>query len=443
MRETSTHQIHQIEINHQDGTHQTLSLEDLKNPATFDAVKHGLDQQRFFSLIDLYPDDAILQCRKAELLIVIENDDEAFALLKANPLLLARGLEAKIYISLNQIEEFISLISNYIWLSEMDLESKDDHELEGLVHIFEMTAVHTARQNLSSFSALFFERALSLAKHLQMHGRASLIEHHLSLVSEQISQLSSPADYQGHNTLTQHFTALVQLRTSWLKGNPRLSPHLPKEYSSIVLAWKSLQAKNPYAVSSMLNDAKSEDAEVNLFKALLNIESILEIGLESKYAFNSYVDSAKLAFKELLETKNMIAISQVYRLFPLSFLIVAQRMQAMQGFCQEIPILTNEKYRDGLRIKSRTIVLPNEFRRAWLEDDLYPSRISQLSLLDKSTRHRAHKKLKAQGIEYFNIVSIVKYLKATQTLIKLGYHDYKELEENLLTSFPKVKNYLT
>jgi hypothetical protein len=115
----------------------------------------------------------------------------------------------------------------------------------------------------------------------------------------------------------------------------------------------------------------------------------------------------------------------------------------MQGYRQEIPILINEKYRDGLHLSNKTIVLPNEFRRAWLEDDAFPSHISQLTLLDKSTRHRATKKLKAHNIKYFNIISIVKYVKAVQNLIKLGYHDFVILEENLLTSFPKVKNYLT
>ncbi len=441
MREASTHRAYQIEISTPEGLQQTLSLEDLKNPATFDAVKHGIDQNRFFSLIDLYPDDHVLQCRKAEMLISIEDDNEAFALLKDNPILLARGLEAKLYISLQKIDELVDLISKYIWLKDSDIQQFSDLEKEGMIHVFEMTGVLAARQNLAEFSLLFFNRSLQLANELAVKGRLSILEHHSALVSKQLGQSSSIVNYQGNNTKAKQFTAIAALRTSWLDGYPKIDSLIHQEYTQIITAWKGLTSKNPYIIANTLDDSEPRDSELMLFKSLLNISYVGEIGLEGKRGFNYYIDSVRSSFCNLLYSENLI--SQVYRLFPLGFLIASQRIPEMQGYCREIPILINEKYRDGLCLSNKTIVLPNEFRRAWLEDDAFPSPVSQLSLLDKSTRHRANKKLKTHDIKYFNIVSIVKYVKAVQNLVKLGYHDYAKLEENLLTSFPKVKNYLS
>ena len=441
MREGLTHHSYHLDVLTPEGQTQTLSLEDLKNPAIFDTVKHDIDQNRFFSLIDLCLDDYVLQCRKAELLIAVENDKEAFSLLKDNPLLLARGLEAKLYSANRQNSELSSLISQYIWLKDVEINQLSDLDKEGLVHIFEMAGNFTFRRNLGQFSVLFYKRSASLAKDLKMIGRMAIIANHESLAKQQIGQDYHHEEYQGGNSSSKRFIALAKLRTSWLEGCPELDPTILRDYSQIVNAWKGLCSNNPYKITSGLDNLDSGDSETRLFKALLQITAIAEIGLENKRSLSHYLEIARLSFSEILYSN--ILVSSAYKLFPLGFLIAAHKIPEMQSYAQEVPILLNEKYRDGLRLNKRTIVLPNEFRRAWLEDDIHSSHISQLSLLDKSTRHRAHKKLKANKIKYFNIVSIVKYVRAVQNLVKLGYHDYAKLEENLLTSFPKVKNYLT
>ena len=424
-----------LTIIEEDDSSRQLSLESLKDPAIFDEVKHRIDQSHFFSLIDLVPTDHILQCRKAELLIYIEEDVEAFALLKDNPLLLARGLEAKLFISLVKHDEFIKLVLPYFFMSLKDSLKQSRADKEGLVHISEMTAIYAYRQDNPELAKYFIELADSYAEILNMQGRLSTIR---SFTEEIYRQLKIPFRKTipaSGSYKTQSFQGLKELKNSWLTGKPKLDSFVPDAYQHLVKAWLHLQEGRVYVIEAQLNLINSKEPLVLIHEALLGISFLAKTQKQLSMTIEEFLEQLHHSFA--LYPYPQLVLQEITQLYPLACLLVSEYLPRFAELSSDIPILANEKYRDGLRWQNKIIVLPVLFRRAWLEDDEYPWHMSHMKRIDKSTRHRALKTLRKHKILKHQIVSVVSYYKACENLSKLGNKKYEILRQKLKKLYPK------
>jgi hypothetical protein len=428
-----------LTIVEEDKSSRQITLESLKDAAVFDEVKHRIDQSQFFSLIDLVPTDPMLQCRKAELLIYIEEDEEAFSLLKDNPLLLARGLEAKLYISLSKHDEFLKLVPPFLFLNLEDALKQNEVDREGLVHVFEMTAMYAFHHKNVNLAKYFLDLADTLAESLKMKGRLGVIH---SFAAEVYRRLNIPylkSIAISGNYKAQEYKALVNLRQSWLAGKPKISLYVPDDYKNLVKAWLSLHEGRTFSVEEALKRINSNEPMVLIHSALLAINFLVKMQKILDNSFEKNLEQLDKNFE--IYPYQQAVFQEIIQLYPLACLLAGEHLPRFAEALSEVPVLVNEKYRDGLRWKNEIIVLPVLFRRAWLEDDLYPSHMSHIKLLDKSTRHRALKTLKRNKILKHQIVSVVSYYKACESLSKLGYEKYEILRQKLKKLYPKsLKN---
>ena len=134
-------------------------------------------------------------------------------------------------------------------------------------------------------------------------------------------------------------------------------------------------------------------------------------------------------------------VEEISQLYPLAILLASEYIERLAESLPQIPLLVSETYRDGLRWKHKTIVLPLGYRKAWFEDDLTISHVSHIRLLDKSTRHRANKVLRKHKLLNHQIVSVISYYLACEKLISLGYQNYEISRQKLKKLYPKsLKN---
>ncbi len=437
--DSQENQTYTLTVVEEDKSSRQITLESLKDAAVFDEVKHRIDQSQFFSLIDLVPTDYMLQCRKAELLIYIEEDDEAFALLKDNPLVLARGLEAKIYISQNKFEGFENFIAPYFFRTEQEILSYKPENQEGLMHLFEMTAIYAFHHKNLYLAKYFLDIADILAENLNMNGRLGVMH---SFSAEVYRQLNIPYGKSiaiSGNYKAQEYKALVNLRQSWLAGKPKISSYVSDDYKNLVKAWLSLQEGRTFFVEKTLKRINSNDPLILIHSALLAITFLVKTQKLLDNSFEEYLEQLKNNFH--IYPYQQVILQDLIQLYPLVCLLASEHLPQFAEVSAEVPVLVNENYRDGLRWKNEIVVLPVLFRRAWLEDDLYPSHVSHLRLIDKSTRHRAIKTLRKHKILKHQIVSVVSYYKACENLSQLGYKKYEISRQKLKKLYPKsLKN---
>jgi len=418
-------------IDHQDSE---LTLADLKSPATFDAIKHGLKQEKFIALYGLRHQDDLIMCRVAELLISLQSFDEALELLEGNTSLLARALRCKIFYSLKKDEALLQAAMPYLWLSSKEIAGYSANNKEALVHMFEMMALFVARRYQYEFMSLFLKKAARLALELNMQGRYGILKQHSKMANLTIFE-DTPSDFDNHNTASSRYEAINKLFKTWKQGEPELSPLLP-EYLPAVESWHFIQDKK--WMSALTSLKPSSNPSVSILQSLIRFQVGIKLGMAGD--ISEAIQSLKVALTNLTFNGNIISLAK--SVLPLPFLLAAELIPEFSEQKSTIPLLVDEMYRDGLRYNNEVIVLPNQYRKAWLEDDLRPHDFPQMKFISKAVRFRANQKFRDYDLKPFNIVSILSYLEAASYCSSLGYTAFDVLVKKLTTDYPKVKKYL-
>jgi len=413
----------------------TSSLEALKDPYAFDAFKYAKDQERTRFLLHLETNDSILLCRKAELMISHKNWDEAFELIKEAEDVLSLALQAKVYTIRKEDSAFLDVVSRYLWFKDEEMKSLSLRDQEGLVHIFELMAIYLFRQKELNLVAYFLEKAFNLANTLGMFGRMDVINNHRSMMGLAVE----PIEKKQFNHEALRYKALDELIKSWKQGEPQLNTELLYDYEDIVNVWQQLQKGHTLLALRQLDSVVVANHYSKLLKALATITITVELE-HAEYSLEEQFNAINEALKASRDPSLLIDLAK--RTFPLASLLMAEQNTLFADSKEDIPLLASEDYRDGFRYKQQIVTVPVKYRRAWLEDDARPQDFKQLNLIDKATRFRANEKYRKYGFKPCHVVSIVKLLKASQTLIKLGRSEYECLEQRISQTYPKVKNFL-
>ncbi|MCA9839693.1 MAG: hypothetical protein KC422_22490 [Trueperaceae bacterium] len=418
-----------------------LTLNDLKTPHIFDRVKNDLNQERFFSLIHLDTQDEILKCRKAEMLINIQSFEDAVRLLESNKTLLGAGLLAKALLCLKDYNAFEELVSSYIWQPLSSSQKLPSHEQEGFMHIYNMAADYASRKDNLPLAKFYLQQAEVLAKALELTGRLGVIYNFKAFIYQGLGlEIRLDSHLPTGNFSNQKFDAHALLISSWSKGKPEVSLHTSDDYKILVKAWKALQNRQLASAEEIISSFNGRAPDVSVHRGLLGLSLVALTKREFAGKISDFLRDIKSGLSTFPFKRSLL--TNTPKLHPLGVLLAANLNPELKEMSLQVPLLVSENYRDGLRLPYLTVVLPNEYRKACLEDDAYEYRISQKQLLDKSTRHRANKSLRKHQIEECHIVTAVQYFKACQNLACLGYEEFYNTANQLLETYPKVKKYI-
>ena len=300
-----------------------------------------------------------------------------------------------------------------------------------------MTAILAFRQSNFLLAKHFIDLADVLAEHLDMQGRLVTLRTFAKDIYRRLGLNFDKTCFDSGSYKSRRFQALVDLRHTWLAGQPDFSSEVPDEYKYVIEVWQSFQEGRHYLTEGQIKalDTRGSNGEVRVHQALLSLHFILRTKIQKYGIVGECINNLGKELEAYPE--RAVLIQEIVQLHPLAVLVAAERLPILAEVVNQVPLLANEKYRDGLRWKHQILVLPLHFRRAWLEDDLYPSHVSELSLIDRTTRYRAMKVLKQNKILRHQIVSVVSYYQACENLVSLGYTDYQKVSRKLKELYPK------
>jgi tetratricopeptide (TPR) repeat protein len=372
-------------------------LSDLYDPQTFDLIKDNLDQSAFYALYENHSSDPIVQCRKAELLIRLENDDEALELLEDNPSLLATGLKAKIYASIKSFDQVDAISSQHFQpVSELDLE--------GIVHIKEMAGI-------SAYSKGNFEEALGLideasgiAAHLHLKNRMKVMQAHREFLLGKLNKLAAlePLQSSGNHTLNR-YQLYVRWRNLMVTGkfNQASQLEVNDDLTAIATATHHYHQLSYFRASQCLK-SQPKELEHQLFYALLKLQIFAKV---NDVAYANPVHAVRL-IKRLDSTLPNFAniLLTAKEPFALGVMMLTHLLPQFDSLKNLIPSVTNIKYRDGIHLDGKLIVvLPNSIRKA-LEHERTKHE-SMLPNMARQYRYRAKTALKKVKLELWQCLT--------------------------------------
>jgi hypothetical protein len=379
-------------------TTSTLVLGDLYAPHIFDAIKNSIDQAAFQSLFENHSSDPVMQCRRAELLIQLESDDEALALIQDNPSLLARGLKAKLMGLQNKLEEVEALCN-------VRYDGVDPLQREGMVLLLEANIWACYMRHDYETALRKCDQAELIAYDLGLSGRLKVIKSHREALNQKLGRTSTEILELSGNTVSQQYQLITRWRSLMLEGkfddaaNLELEPAIKK----LAMATRYYKETSVHRAASMIVGAQPSVNEFKLYHCLLTLQIYVKIS-SSMYA------NPKEAIANLRKLTGLLAnlpqlIENARTLYPLGVCLAATELDAFDSAARTVPILKHSKYRDGVYIDGQLVaVLPNEVRKALIYDRLNMGENS-LAACSRKARFRAKKALEKIGLEYRHIVT--------------------------------------
>ena len=335
-----------------------------------------------------------MHCRKAELLIQLESDDEALALLEGNPSLLARGLKAKIYAAQNRLEEVIALC-------DVAYQGIDPIELEGMVHLLEMFSwSFYVRQDYAA-SLRKCEQAGEIAKNLGLLGRLKTLATHQEMLHTKLGSPPIETFEPTGNTVANQYRLTTHWRSLMVTGEFDKAANLSLEpaLSKLALATKYFYEGSIYRAASSILDRVPSSLEFKLYHALLT----LQIYVKSQDALYTDPSKALKILKDLEIIPQMLEEARC--IYPLGICLAAAQIPTFEGASKMVPKLKHSKYRDSVWIDNKLVaVLPNEIRTALIYDSLNLGEHS-LESVRRQYRHRATISLSKAKLEYRQIIT--------------------------------------
>lgn len=371
-----------------------LELKDFYSPAHFDAIKNDLDQDAFYSLFENHSTDAIMRCRKAELLIQLESDDEALALLADNPSLLARGLKAKIFASQKKLEEVIALC-------DVVYQGIDPIELEGLVHLLEMSMWTFYMRSDYHAALIKCSQAEDVARALGVAGRLKILSSQREVLQGKIGLVSTEALEQSGNTFTNQHQLITRWRSLMVAGHFDQAANLSVEpaMSNLARSTQYYLDGSIYRAASNIFKALPTLAEFKMYQALLT----LQIYVKCQDPLYANPKTALTLLKDLSILPQML--EEALQLYPLGICLAASQIPAFEGACRLVPKLKHKAYRDGVWIDGKLVcVLPNDVRKAAIYDSLNPGENAMQSVR-RQYRHIAARSLTKAKLDYRHIAT--------------------------------------
>jgi len=385
---------------------------DIRDPRVWDKLKDQLnesDKQNLFNVYFVDSNDPIINCRKAELHIMIgseEDDAAALKLLENNQELLALGLKAKL---LAATDDAFNLEKMYEFQFGI---CKKEHDFEGALH-FERSKSSFFYKQGDFYQALKHEyRAEGIASYLQLSYMQNVISNGLKNIE---MRLETPVDntlsVSGNNRFQKHslFTHYTYLLLNSNFGEIA-SLTIAKRFKTLA---ESLQAKQEtrYSYSLLLQHSLSFEEDEIPYQVHLNLLRLELFGRTNDYEYtqphkclqNLNIIIPKLKFR-------LQVIRDCAKLYPLGV--------AMAGLDAEIPILKDNHYRDGVHYLGKVLVFPNAARRLLIQDDL--ENTQSLSLMTKAQRYRMNQKLRSENLSIHQLVSEALIVRAKEQLRKFS-----------------------
>jgi hypothetical protein len=376
----------------------TLSLQELYLPHRFDAIKNNIDQSQFQSLFENHSSDPVMQCRKAQLLIQLESDDEALALIQDNPSLLARGLKAKLMGLQNKLEEVEALCN-------VRYDGVDPLQREGMVLLLEASIWVCYMKQDYEAGLSKCDQAELIAHDLGISGRLKVIRSHREALLQKLGRPSTQTLELSGNTVSQQYQLITRWRSLMLEGQFEEAAKLELEpaFKKLALGTKYYNETSVHRAASIILGTPPSINEFRLYHCLLTLQIYVKIS-SAMYA-NPKDAMSNLA--KLIDVLPNVAqlLENARTLYPLGVCLAADGLEAFSSSAKTVPILKHSRYRDGIYIDGQLVaVLPNEVRKALIYDRLNMGENS-LAAVSRKGRFRAKKALEKIGLEYRHIVT--------------------------------------
>ncbi len=375
-------------------TKPILSLDVFYSPQQFDTLKNDLDQRAFYALFENHSIDPVMHCRKAELLIQLESDDEALELLEGNPSLLASGLKAKIFVAQNRLEEAEALC-------DVIYQGINPIELEGFMHLVNMS-MHCfyLRQDYQA-AMVKSKQAEGIAKLLGLAGRLKTLAAEREVIEGKLDIAPTQTLGESGNAVISQFQLITRWRSLMVAGkfDEAMSLSLEPAMSKLSCASKYYQEGSMYRAASIILDTLPSLEEFKLYHALMTLQLYVKLQ-------NPLYANPKTAL-ELLKGLRIIPqmLEEARLIYPLGICLAASQLPNFEGAGKVIPKLKHTEFRDGVWAENTKLaVLPNDVRKAWIDDSLNPGENS-LQSVRRQYRHRASIALAKAGLEYRHIVT--------------------------------------
>lgn len=382
----------------------------MRDPRVWDKLKDQLDEsdkQNFFNVYFVDSNDPIINCRKAELHIMIgseEDDAAALKLLENNQELLALGLKAKLLGILEDQTGLENLLEQGFGVC------KTEHDFEGAIHFERAKSAYFYKQGDFQESLKCEYRVDGLANYLQLSYLQKVAQHGINNALTRIgSSLPNQNLHTGNLQLKKssqenHFASLL------LKGQFEKIENSSFGHNFKVLA-KAVQAKQVarynYALL-LLSKVSFRETEFQVHALLLKLELF---GRTNDHEYTQPQACLQELIRLLPDLRfRLQVISDCAKLYPLGVV--------MAGLDAEIPIVKNKGYRDGIHYLGKVLVLPNTARRLLIQDDL--ENTQSLSLMSKAQRYRMNQKLRAENLNIHQLVSEALIERAKEQLRKFS-----------------------
>lgn len=411
-----------------DDLNEDVGLATLYHPFEFDAVRDNLDQRTFRSLFELHLDDPIVQCRKAELLISLDDYRAAYELLEGNSTMLARGLRAKALACMNKVAEVAALTKDF------RLSSVDELALEGAVHLYEMAMwVAYVRGNYAEAYDLVIQ-AESIAKQLWLEGRLKTLAASKEEIASKLGLAKKPtADLPdtGNPDLAS-YQALVRIRHLLREADYQGAHEVAqaalgdKALANLVKATEFYHQNKLYSAAQLLHETEPSEPEFIVHQAFLRLSIFV------KTADQTYANPS-LAFKRLIEAFLQLryptdVLADARLLYPLGLSVAAKHPDleaSFQAAAALVPRLRNEKYRDGLWVDGQKLTtIPIAVRRALSQDDLEggTKHIQAISSADKRNLKISLEQCQVQPHHFITETSLLlAFLRLDQVMPQTGW----------------------
>jgi tetratricopeptide (TPR) repeat protein len=372
-------------------------LSDLYDPQTFDLIKDNLDQSAFYALYENHSTDPIVQCRKAELLIRLANDDEALQLLEDNPSLLALGIKTRAFAALSKFDIVDEIAArDYHPVSELDLE--------GIVHIKEIAGISAYTKGDFAEALRLIEWAIDIAKHIHLKNRIRVMETHREVL---LGKLNRPLDHKPIEVTGNIDLARYQLYTRWKtlmitgKFNQAAQLQLNNDLSAIATATHHYHQLSYFRASQVLKNQPKE-LEHQLFFALLKLQIFAKIN-DVSYANPIHaIRMIKGLESSLPNFANVLITAK--EPFALGVMMLIHLLPQFSSMKNLIPSVTNARYRDGIHLDGKLIaVLPNSIRKAL--DHERTKHETMLPSVSRQYRYRANTALKKVDLELWQCLT--------------------------------------
>lgn len=329
------------------------TIPELFDPAKFDGIKNDFDQSRFLNLYGLYLDDPIVTCRRAELLVYLEDTSQAQDLVRDITHRLADAVRVKCFIHEHKLEQVEETLSRY----SLDEIPSEPLEVEGFIHLLEASAFmdYNSKRFLQAFQTIV--KAETLAKQMRLEARAGTLVSHKVLIAKELGvDLSGEISrVSGNPKLTKHQTKVkLMLALHSERYNEARELAAPLGFSDTLEAYLAHLS----GTHSVLKRFPDSDLLKMFFKLLeLSMFAKGEIKAFSTERFKKLYRACQLSENDL---------NDLARLLPLGVLLTTYLELDLERYRKTIPLLRHDSDHDGIYVGTEQVCNVTKTVRAML-----------------------------------------------------------------------------